>query len=94
MKFKVFLHGKASKFLEELTPENKQRIIEKLRKLKDFPKIELDTVKVAGEENTFRLREGKNIVVAKIDIRKKEFIVRLLIIKRMLHFQGIEFSFL
>jgi len=59
MNFRVFLHKRASKFLEELMPENKQRIVEKLRRLKGFPETELDIVKVAGEENTFRLRVGK-----------------------------------
>ncbi|MGB9895577.1 MAG: type II toxin-antitoxin system RelE family toxin [Thermoproteota archaeon] len=74
-----------SKYLDELTAENKQRIVEKLRRLEDFPETELDIVKVAGEENTFRLRVGnyrvlfkvyekeKIIVVAKIDIRKRAY---------------------
>jgi len=64
-------------------PENKQRIVEKLRRLEGFPETKLEIVKVAGEENTFRLRVGnyrvlfkvyekeKIIVIAKIDTRKR-----------------------
>jgi|GEM_PF-4600994 len=48
MKFRVFPHKRANKFLEELMPENKQRIVEKLRGLEGFPETKLD--KVAGEE--------------------------------------------
>lgn len=85
MKFRVYLHRKASKFLDGLTHENKQRIVEKLGELEGFPETELDIVKVAGEENTFRLRVGnyrvlfkayekeKIIIVAKIDIRKRVY---------------------
>ncbi|MBO3842038.1 MAG: type II toxin-antitoxin system RelE/ParE family toxin [Candidatus Brockarchaeota archaeon] len=73
------------KFLDGLTSENKQRVVEKLRELEGFPETELDIVKVAGEENTFRLRVGNYralfkvyekeeiIVVAKIDIRKRVY---------------------
>ncbi|MCX8184058.1 MAG: type II toxin-antitoxin system RelE/ParE family toxin [Crenarchaeota archaeon] len=83
MKFRVFLHKRARKFLEETRSRDKERIVEKLRKLEDFPEIELDVVKVVGEENTFRLRIGsyralfrvyeneKIIVIAKIDTRKR-----------------------
>jgi len=65
MKFRVFLHRRANKFLEELMPEDKQRIVEKLGRLEGFPETELDTVKVAGEENTFRLRVGNYRVLFK-----------------------------
>ena len=52
MKFKVLLHKKADKFLRELKPEEKKRIIDKLRQLEDFPATRLEIVKIAGEENT------------------------------------------
>ncbi|MBS7652909.1 type II toxin-antitoxin system RelE/ParE family toxin [Candidatus Bathyarchaeota archaeon] len=83
MKFKVFLHKKADEFLKRISLEDKQRIVDKLKQLEDFPAIKLDIVKIAGEANTFRLRVGKYralfkvyeqekiIVVAKIDTRKK-----------------------
>ena len=83
MKFKVLLHKKADKFLRELKPEEKKRIIDKLRQLEDFPVTRLEIVKIAGEENTFRLRIGnhralfkvygqeKIIVTIKLDIRKR-----------------------
>jgi mRNA interferase RelE/StbE len=85
MKFRILLHSKANEFLKELRLEDKQRMIDKLKQLEDFPKIRLDIVKVAGETNTFRLRVGnyralfkvyeqeKIIVVAKIDIRKRVY---------------------
>jgi len=83
MKFRVLLRKKAYKFLRELRPEEKERIVGKLRQLEDFPAAKLDIVKIAGEENTFRLRVGnyrtlfkvyegeKIIVIVKIDTRKR-----------------------
>ena len=83
MKFKILLHKKADKFLRELKPKEKKRIIDKLRQLEDFPVTRLEIVKIAGEENTFRLRVGnyralfkvyeqeKIIVIIKLDIRKR-----------------------
>jgi len=83
MKFRVLLHKRADKFLKELKPGKKKRIVDKLKQLEDFPAARLDIVKIAGEENTFRLRVGnyralfkvyereKIIVIVKLDIRKK-----------------------
>mgnify|MGYP000279966323 FL=1 len=83
MKFKVFLHKKADKFLRELKPEDKKRIVDKLKQLEDFPLTRLDIIKIAGEEDAFRLRMGnyralfkvyeqeKIIVIVKLDIRKR-----------------------
>jgi mRNA-degrading endonuclease RelE of RelBE toxin-antitoxin system len=59
MKFRIFLHRRADKFLEGLMPEDKQRIVEKLRRLEGFPKTELDIVKVAGEEKHFQITRWK-----------------------------------
>ena len=85
MKFKVLLHKRASNFLRNLRLENKQRIIDRLRQLEDFPNVRLDIVKIAGETGTFRLRIGdyralfkiyeneKIIVVVKIDTRGKAY---------------------
>ncbi|MEM3551073.1 MAG: type II toxin-antitoxin system RelE/ParE family toxin [Candidatus Bathyarchaeia archaeon] len=83
MKFRVLLYKKAYEFLKRMSLEDKQRIVDKLKQLEDFPTVKLDIVKIAGEANTFRLRVGKYralfkvyeqekiIVVAKIDTRKK-----------------------
>ncbi len=57
MKFRILLHRKANEFLKELGLKDKQRIIDKLKQLEDFPKIRLDIVKV----------------VAKIDVRKRVY---------------------
>lgn len=56
MKFKVLLHRKVESFLRKLDASSRKRITEKLRELEDFPSTKLDIVKIAGEEDTFRLR--------------------------------------
>jgi len=85
MTFKIFLHKNADKFLKKLDEKTKKHLIELLRKLKDYPNIELDVVKIAGEKDTFRLRFGKFralfkvyesekiIVVIKIDLRRRVY---------------------
>ncbi|MGB9659944.1 MAG: type II toxin-antitoxin system RelE family toxin [Nitrososphaerales archaeon] len=83
MKFRVLLNKRVDEFLKRLKLEDKQRIVDKLKQLEDFPAVRLDIVKIAGEANTFRLRIGnyralfkvyeqeKIIVVAKVDLRKR-----------------------
>ncbi|MEM0217747.1 MAG: type II toxin-antitoxin system RelE/ParE family toxin [Candidatus Nezhaarchaeales archaeon] len=82
-KFRILLHRRAHEYLSELNPKDRRCIIDKLKQLEDFPNIQLDIVKIAGEANTFRLRVGKYralfkvyeqekiIVIAKIDTRKR-----------------------
>jgi mRNA interferase RelE/StbE len=83
MTFKVFLHRKAAKFLEDINPRVRQRVKEGLRSLEDFPAVKLDLVKVSGESDVYRVRFGKfralfrvyenekTIVIVKIDHRKR-----------------------
>jgi mRNA interferase RelE/StbE len=83
MKFRILIHKRAYDFLKGLKPEDKQRIVDKLKQLEDFPTVGLDIVKIAGEASTFRLRVGnyralfkvyeqeKIVVVVKIDVRKR-----------------------
>jgi len=83
MKFRILIHKRAYDFLKGLKPEDKQRIVDKLKQLEDFPAVGLDIVKIAGEASTFRLRVGnyralfkvyeqeKIVVVVKIDVRKR-----------------------
>jgi mRNA interferase RelE/StbE len=83
MKFRVLIHKRAYDFLKGLKPEDKQRIVDKLKQLEDFPAVRLDIVKIAGEADTFRLRVGnyralfkvyeqeKIVVIVKIDVRKR-----------------------
>ena len=85
MKFKVLLHRKVKSFLVALDASIRKRIIERLRELEDFPSTKLDIVKIAGEEDTFRLRIGKYralfkvyekesiIVVVNLDLRKRVY---------------------
>jgi mRNA-degrading endonuclease RelE of RelBE toxin-antitoxin system len=60
MKFRILIHKKAYEFLKDLKSEERQRIIDKLKRLEDFPTVRLHIVKIAGETDTFRLRGGKN----------------------------------
>ena len=83
MKFRVLIHKRVYDFLKSLEIEDRQRIIDKLKLLEDFPAVRLDIVKIAGEADTFRLLVGnyralfkvseqeKIVVVVKIDIRKR-----------------------
>jgi len=83
MKFRILIHKRAYEFLKGLKPEEKQRIVDKLKQLEDFLTVRLDIVKIAGETDTFRLRAGnyralfkvyeqdKIIVIVKIDVRKR-----------------------
>ena len=83
MKFRVLIHKRACDFLKSLEIEDRQRMIDKLKQLEDFPAARLDIVKIAGEADTFRLRVGnyralfkvyeqeKIVVVVKIDMRKR-----------------------
>jgi mRNA interferase RelE/StbE len=76
MKFEVLLHKKASESLKGVGREDRQRIVDKLKQLEDFPEVRLDIVKIAGEANAFRLRVGNYralFKVVKIDLRKRVY---------------------
>jgi len=85
MTFKVFLHRKAAKFLEDANPRDRERVKEGLKSLQDFPVAGLDLVKISGEDNVYRVRFGKlralfkvyksekTIVIVKIDHRKRVY---------------------
>jgi|Deesub1362A_J573_1020465.scaffolds.fasta_scaffold16414_4 mRNA interferase RelE/StbE len=83
MKFRILLHKRADKFLRELKPEEKKRLVDKFKQLENFPAVRLDIVKIAGEENTFRLRVGNYRALFKVFLflfwtLEKEFTVDLL----------------
>jgi mRNA-degrading endonuclease RelE of RelBE toxin-antitoxin system len=44
----------------KLGANSRNRIIDELREFEDFPKTKLDLIKIAGEEDTSRLRVGKH----------------------------------
>jgi len=85
MTFRIFLHRKATKFLEGMSPKDRERVKEGLRCLEGFPAVGLDLVKVSGEDGVYRVRFGKlralfkvyksekTIVVVKIDHRKRVY---------------------
>jgi mRNA-degrading endonuclease RelE of RelBE toxin-antitoxin system len=47
MKFRILIHKRAYEFLKGLKPEEKQRIVDKLKQLEDFPTVRLDIIKIA-----------------------------------------------
>jgi mRNA-degrading endonuclease RelE of RelBE toxin-antitoxin system len=68
-----------------MNPKVRERVKEGLRSLESFPSVGLDFVKVAGEDNVYRVRFGKfralfkvyesekTIVIVKIDPRKRVY---------------------
>jgi len=85
MTFRVFLHRKAAKFMEDMNPKDRERVKEGLKGLEGFPAVGLDLVKISGEDDVYRVRFGKlralfkvyksekTIVIVKIDHRKRVY---------------------
>ncbi len=85
MKYKVFLNKGAKKSLAGMEIGHRSLMSERLKGLENFPDAHLDTVKIAGEDNTFRLRSGdyralfrvyereRLVVVTKIDHRSRVY---------------------
>ena len=85
MPFKVLLHKRAAKSLEELDVRFKELATRSLMMLETFPNMRLDVVKIAGEKDTYRVRVRKFralfkvyghdgiLVVAKIDVRRRAY---------------------
>jgi len=83
MTYRILIHKSAVSFLRQLDSRLRENIVEHLKQLADFPRVRLDVVKIAGEENTFRLRVGKYrvlfriyeeekvIVIVKVDLRRR-----------------------
>lgn len=59
MKYKVFLNRGASKSLAGLEKGQRGLMAERLKGLEDLPNTQLDTVKIASEDDTFMLRFGE-----------------------------------
>jgi mRNA-degrading endonuclease RelE of RelBE toxin-antitoxin system len=72
MKFRILIHKKAYEFLKDLKLEDKQRIVDKLKQLEDFPAVKLDITKIAGEADAFRLRVGNYRALFKRGINTSE----------------------
>ena len=67
MRFKVFIERKALKELEDMDEKLKDKIVEKLQKLKNGFSLELDIKKLKGYKNHYRLRIGKIRILFKIE---------------------------
>jgi mRNA interferase RelE/StbE len=87
-KYKIIAHRRVLKFLKETTDQTqKSTIKEHITKLEDYPLSlrQMDTEKISGVKNTFRLRVGKLrllffvdnteqiIYVTHIEARKKAY---------------------
>jgi mRNA-degrading endonuclease RelE of RelBE toxin-antitoxin system len=87
-KYKIVAHRKLYAFLNELTDQTlKKTFKDQISKLEDYPTSlrEMDTEKIQGAKNTFRLRIGKyriifyvektekTIYVTNIKLRKKAY---------------------
>ncbi|MBO3840423.1 MAG: type II toxin-antitoxin system RelE/ParE family toxin [Thermoproteota archaeon] len=82
MEWKLRIHRKALKFLEEISEEERKRVEEKLNDLLKTLEsgtllhMHLDVKKLKGAwEGFFRLRVGKIRVIFKIEIENKEVLV-------------------
>lgn len=69
-KYKVVAHRKVYKFLSDLTDQAlKKTFKDHIAKLEDYPLSlrEMDTEKIKGVKNTFRLRIGKYRIIFFVD---------------------------
>ncbi len=57
-KNKILIHKNALKFLESLDEKRRSKIKNSIEKLKFFPLVKMDVVKIKGFENSFRLKVG------------------------------------
>jgi mRNA-degrading endonuclease RelE of RelBE toxin-antitoxin system len=86
-RYRVVVHRKADKFLDELDEKKRRHILEDILCLETFPDFEnrLDVVKMQGFKNLFRLRtddlrtiftvdeENRIIVILKISERESAY---------------------
>ncbi|MBO3804026.1 MAG: type II toxin-antitoxin system RelE/ParE family toxin [Candidatus Brockarchaeota archaeon] len=75
MTYRILVHKNAVSFLRQLDSRLRDNIVEHLKQLEDFPRTRLDVVKIAGEENTFRLRVGKYRVLFRIYEEEKVIVI-------------------
>jgi mRNA-degrading endonuclease RelE of RelBE toxin-antitoxin system len=73
-KYKVVLHRRVGKFINNLKDENlKNTITNNLAKLENYPITlrEMDIEKIKGLERTFRIRIGKHRIIFHVDKTEK-----------------------
>ena len=82
-KYRLVLHRKAEKFLDDLDEKTKQRVLEGILCLADFSgrKRHLDIVKMEGQKDFYRLRTGKVRVMFSVE-KKSGTIIILKIARR------------
>lgn len=73
--WEVYLHKRATKFLQKRTPTDKQRLLEKIALLEKYPDPLLDVKKLTGEINGYRLRVGTYRIIFFINEEKNEIFI-------------------
>jgi len=71
MKFRILIHKKAYEFLKDLKSEERQRIVDKLKRLEDSRQLDLTLLRLQAKQTPSDYAMEKIIVVAKIDVRKR-----------------------
>jgi len=84
MSFEIYFFNKAAKFVKKLDKDTKERLKLSIDKLKTDP-VPHDSVRVEGEQKTFRVRVGgyrilylisfkdRTITIVKIDKRERVY---------------------
>ncbi len=75
-KNKILIHKNALKFLESLDEKRRSKIKNAIEKLKFFPLVKMDVVKIKGFENSFRLKVGNIRVWFEYDKSSKIIFIR------------------
>jgi len=73
--WQVYLHKRALKFLSKRTPDDKQRLLEKIKLLEKYPDPRLDVKKLTGETDSYRIRVGDYRIIFFVNADKKEILV-------------------
>jgi len=66
MSYEVFIYQNALKELKKLPKKDKEQIKEVLKRLTDFPSA-MDTKKLRGLHNKFRIRSGNYRIIVEIE---------------------------
>ena len=70
--FSLGFSNQSEKFLKKCDKELRERILEKIRKLKTEP-VQHNAVSVVGEEKTFRIRVGDYRVLYEVKWNENKF---------------------
>jgi mRNA-degrading endonuclease RelE of RelBE toxin-antitoxin system len=76
-KYRILFHRKADKVLDKLDKKTRQRLLEKILCLENFPEFNehLDIVKMAGQKDFYRLRTDRLRTMFTIDKATRTIII-------------------